>query len=364
MDIVGKITGVKYRVLYSSSLEEFKISNIDINTAPSSFILNNKKSKYAVSKWVSPKRTRSYPYERVYNTLNISKKITIIPIIKDEGASGDRDFIQWDTISLMSLLDVYVIIAYYNDADAKNNKITNQKFDNKFIISKIKQIEEFHSSALHWNLNELENSNINKIASKAKLEYQKISNRTEVLLHSETGIDNFINRISKDVNSFMQFSRDKAKKAQEREIKTTQPKEALLTDTKAKITLTNYLGGEYYITVDETLLDGNRLNLIEGKHSRTSKLPSKGDIKDGLLKMILYTNICDVRVNNQKVTTYPKLLLTSSNLTGILTSNSPLEERTIFYQNNNIKQSNINDIETILEEAQINKFEIIIQYAK
>ncbi len=62
----------------------------------------------------------------MFNTLNVSKKITVIPIVKDEGASGDRDFIQWDTVSLMSLLDVFVIFAYYDKADKKDRKITNQ----------------------------------------------------------------------------------------------------------------------------------------------------------------------------------------------------------------------------------------------
>jgi len=34
--------------------------------------------EFGVSKWVSPKRTRSYPYERVYNTLSLgTKKVTI-----------------------------------------------------------------------------------------------------------------------------------------------------------------------------------------------------------------------------------------------------------------------------------------------
>jgi hypothetical protein len=28
-----------------------------------------------------------------------------------KGKDGDRDFLQWDTISLMSLLGIYVIIA-------------------------------------------------------------------------------------------------------------------------------------------------------------------------------------------------------------------------------------------------------------
>jgi hypothetical protein len=39
----------------------------------------------------------------------------------------------------------------------------------------------------------------------------------------------------------MTFSREKAQKAQSREMRTTQPKESLSTHTKAKITITNYL---------------------------------------------------------------------------------------------------------------------------
>lgn len=78
------------------------------------FLKLMKKNKIAISRWVSPKRTRSYPYARVYDTLNfVGKRITIIPVIKDEGKDGDRDFLQWDTISLMSLLGIYVSIAYY-----------------------------------------------------------------------------------------------------------------------------------------------------------------------------------------------------------------------------------------------------------
>lgn len=115
---------------------------------PASFILEDKNTLFAVSKWISPKRTRSYPYERVYNTLSSSKKITIIPVVKDEGIKGDRDFIQWDTISMMSLLDVYVILAYYEKADIHKSlkaKISNQSFNNKYILTKIKEIKNYHS---------------------------------------------------------------------------------------------------------------------------------------------------------------------------------------------------------------------------
>jgi hypothetical protein len=77
MNITGKITGIKYKILLAEELKEVDIKDFDINTTPSCFLLRNNKFSFAISKWVSPKRTRSYPFERVYNTLNISKKITI-----------------------------------------------------------------------------------------------------------------------------------------------------------------------------------------------------------------------------------------------------------------------------------------------
>ncbi|MBW7952723.1 MAG: hypothetical protein H3C56_09290, partial [Chitinophagaceae bacterium] len=226
MNIVGKITGIKYQVLFTEDLKEVKIKNFDINEMPSACLLINNKHTFAISKWVSPKRTRSYPFERVYNTLHISKKITVIPVVKDEGAKGDRDFIQWDTVSLMSLLDVFVIFAYYDNAEKSGDKITNQAFNNKYILSKIKEIENYHSSALHWNLNEL-NTNLHKIIDKVKTSYVNIEFTTKVKLHNPSGLDNFKEKIGKDVSLFMAFSRDKAQKAQSREFVTQQPKESL-----------------------------------------------------------------------------------------------------------------------------------------
>jgi len=173
MNIKGKITGIKYKVILSDDLKDVDIKKFDINDAPSACILKDNKHTFAISKWVSPKRTRSYPFERVFNTLHISKKITVIPIVKDEGEKGDRDFIQWDTVSLMSLLDVFVIFAFYEKADKADQKITNQQFNNKYVISKIKEIEQYHSSALHWNLHEL-NTNLHSIIDKVKTSYSKI----------------------------------------------------------------------------------------------------------------------------------------------------------------------------------------------
>ncbi len=114
MDIFARITGVKDTPFLCSKLKSFSYKDFDAALSEkTTFILQIDPTKQiALSSWVSPKRTRSYPYSRVYDTLNFSgKKATIIPILKDEGKQGDRDFLQWDTISLMSLLGVYVIIS-------------------------------------------------------------------------------------------------------------------------------------------------------------------------------------------------------------------------------------------------------------
>jgi len=188
MEIKATITGIEYQAKLHTELKEISMDDFDINTTPSNFLLKFDKNKLAVSKWVSPKRTRSYPYERVYNTLSATKKITVIPVVKDEGKTGDRDFIQWDTIALMSLLDVYVIPAYYNDAEKRitskgKAKITNQKFDNKYITKQIKSIPNYHSSALHWNLKQAKN--LEEIVKKVKINYAKITAKTGVELKNE-----------------------------------------------------------------------------------------------------------------------------------------------------------------------------------
>ncbi|MCX6279957.1 MAG: hypothetical protein NT004_17980 [Bacteroidetes bacterium] len=363
MNISGKITGITYKVLLATELEKIESVNFDINKVPTACIINDGKHSFAISRWVSPKRTRSFPYARVYNTLNISKKITVIPIVKDEGAVGDRDYIQWDTVSLMSLLDVFVIFAYYNKADKADKKITNQQFDNKYVLTKIKEIEQYHSSALHWNLNEL-NTNIHSIIEKVKTSYTSIEKSSGVKLHGFSGLENFQNKIGKDVSQFMEFSRGKAEKAQSREFATFQPKESLSTLSKAKVTINNYLGGQYFFTVDEILIAKNKVSLIEGKHSKNVILPRKGDIKDGLLKMILYCNLSEVTADSKKIKSEAILCLTSSKLKGGITSSSSKSELSEFFKNNSLSVSQILLIETIIAEAKQNKFIIKVQYSK
>ena len=260
MDITAKITGIKYTPFLCRKLNVFNLKNIDeALSKEATFILKvDDKNQIVVSWWVSAKRTRSYPYARVYDSLLFSgKKITIIPIEKDEGREGDRDFLQWDTVSLMSLLGVYVIITYYKEAvpsSRYDNKITEQRFDTNFIRNEIMKLMSYQSDALHWNLSQIDK--VGEIGQKALESYDKISKKLKIEMHSKESAEKRIQELLKGKESFMNLSRNLAQKAQQRESVTIQPKEKLK-GSKANVTIKNYLGGLYYFTSDEAEINKN-----------------------------------------------------------------------------------------------------------
>ena len=347
MDITAKITGIKYTPFLCRKLNVFNLKNIDeALSKEATFILKvDDKNQIVVSWWVSAKRTRSYPYARVYDSLLFSgKKITIIPIVKDEGREGDRDFLQWDTVSLMSLLGVYVIITYYKEAvpsSRYDNKITEQRFDTNFIRNEIMKLMSYQSDALHWNLSQIDK--VGEIGQKALESYDKISKKLKIEMHSKESAEKRIQELLKGKESFMNLSRNLAQKAQQRESVTIQPKEKLK-GSKANVTIKNYLGGLYYFTSDEAKIDKNYIYLIEGKHTETNEMPSQGDIKDGLIKMILFTNLEDVKMNNKNYKPIPVLKLTTNGSFKIDKLNTTQKEL----------------LGLLIKEAKANKFRIMM----
>lgn len=314
MDILAEIRGLTYTPFSCRKLNAFNFVEIDrALSSDATFILKvDAGNQLAVSWWVSPKRTRSYPYTRVYDSLGFSgKKVTIIPILKDEGKEGDRDFLQWDTVSLMSLLGVYVIISYYTDASRSSRyeqKITNQLFDLGHVKSKIREILSYQSDALHWNLSQIDSAG--EIGEKALEAYTNISEKLGIGMHSKESAETRIRQLLEGKAAFMTLSRKLSASAQRRESVTDQPKENL-NGTKGTITIKNYLGGYYYFTCDEIETHGNDVHLIEGKHTTTDNLPSLNDIKDGLLKMILFTNLENVKIDGINYNPIPILKLTT-----------------------------------------------------
>jgi hypothetical protein len=255
-------------------------------------------NRLAVSWWVSAKRTRSYPYARVYNTLNfLGRKVTIIPIMKDEGKQGDRDFLQWDTVSLMSLLDVYVIIGYYTTAQKSTryeHKITEQRFDVDYITQELRKLATYQSSALHWNMDQVDKTE--ELGNRAIQAYTRMSHQLGVDMHSLPLVQRKVQTLYQNKERFRQSSRNLAERAQQRESVTIQPKEHL-SGCKGTITIKNYLGGWYYLTVDEIAIHNGIVSLIESKHTRNHALPGLSDIQDGLIKMVLFANLEQVTID-------------------------------------------------------------------
>lgn len=347
MEIFGEIKGIKYKPFLCKTLQYYNLNELEkALSQKGSFILKiTPQSEIAISWWVSPKRTRSYPYARVYDTLNFpGKKVTIIPIIKDEGKKGDRDFIQWDTISLMSLLGVYVIIGYYVKAERSDNyknKITRHKFDIDYILSNIEMLLNYQSDALHWNLEQA--NRVSEIFDLAIRAYEKISKDLNIELHTTEIKNTSLEKFKEDRESFIKISRTLARKAQQRESIIKQPKERI-SNSKAMITIKNYLGGYYFLTCDEIEIHNNKIYLIEAKHTSRGYLSSEGDVKDGLIKMILFTNLSTVNLENQTFLPIPVLKLTNNYSINI----------------NELKLSNkkIKFLELLIEEAKYNNFRI------
>jgi len=364
-EISGDIETIKYKQSVNDDLRSSKLENFDINKSQGAFMLDNGTEKIAVSRWISPKRTRSYPYERVYDTLiHNGKKVTIIPVVKDEGLGGERDFLQWDTISLLSLLDVHVVLAYYSEAEKntrRNDQITSQKLDNTYVLSRLKEVFEFKGTPREWN--EREAKQLKTVFEKAKSAYAEISKQTKTYLHDSAALDELI-KVSETPQKFIEFSRTKSQNAQAREFVTEQPKEALLTDTKAKVTINNALFGKYFFTCDETRITGKTLYLIEAKHSQRAKFPSKNDIKDGLIKMMLYTNLTNVKVGKNAFNLRVMIRLTSNQLKGSINSDAKDTEIEKFFADNNFALKDKEFFRKLFEEAQENKFTIILEHAE
>ncbi len=365
--LTGTIENIRFTPIFSQKLIEYNYHD-DVNNWPSRCLVIKDDIRLAISKWVSPKRTRSYPYSRVYDTFMTSaiQKITIIPLVKDEGFDGDRDYLQWDTIALMSLLNVYIILGYYSDADKnerninKPNKITNQRLDSEYIKEKINEVSKCHASALHWNLSQLKPSELNILMDQIILSYKNISEKLNVKMHSVSGLNNFQNEIMVSSDDFKSYSRQKAISAQNRESLTLQPKESIGVGKKAKILVKNYLGGYYYLTVDDLIKEKDKFILAESKHSSNSLLPSSDDIKDGLLKMIIFSNITKLEMNEKEANFNSCLRLTSNKLKGTITNMSGKEEIEKFISNNTLSNKKT-FFHELFEGAKANNFLLRIE---
>lgn len=326
----GFIKDVQYRAFLADELTTYDYASFNINHAATSGKILFPNGEFAYSKWVSPKRTRSYPFERIYNTYNSPVRLTVIPVLKDEGLDGDLDRIQYSTISWMNLLNIYIVLGYYDRATKNNrplqiakNKITHQMFNESEVNQQIEKISQYKQSALHWNRSLIQDSFIDIFRS-ALNSYEEISKKTSVRVHDRRTQEQYLDIIMRDFEDFKNISLRGSRGASIRETQTTHGFEYLTDGLKATFQIENYLGGLYYLTADEVLLSGDTYIIQESKNSTSGFLPSLSDIKDGLFKLILFSNLDTLQLSGKPVQFTSRLKLTGRKISGSLTM--PCEE--------------------------------------
>ena len=183
-------------------------------------------------------------------------------------------------------------------------------------------------------------------------------------MHSRQTAEKRITELLKGKDEFIKLSRMLAEKAQKRERLTIQPKENLSSLTKARITITNYLGGKYFFTVDEVILINGKLQLKEKKHSKKGLLPAKGDIIDGVVKMILFSNLIQVKANNINVSYTSVLELTSFKLSGSICSDDSDVAITKYFEKNAFSKQRKTFLIRLFDEAKTNNFTVNIKQVK
>lgn len=246
--------------------------------------------------------------------------ITIIPVIKDEGKKGDIDKIQYSTISWMNLMNVYIVLTYYESAQKNlklEDKITKQKLNNELIKTQISEIIRYKQSALHWNRSLIESRFIT-IFQQALESYKAISETTNVAIHPQEPLEKYLAKVMGNFEEFKNISLKGSAMACARELRTSHKLEFLEDGAKAQFYIENYLGGVYHLTADEIIKDGNAYIIQESKNTKTRFLPEIGDIKDGLFKLILYANLDKLLLNEKEINFSCCLKLTGTKVRGHL----------------------------------------------
>lgn len=318
LNFKGFVKDVKYKACLIHKLPEYDFESFDINATAKCGLLKWSSGEAAFSKWKSPKPSRTFPYVGLYNTYNSPTRITVIPILKDEGADGDTDRIQFQTFSLMNLLNVYIVLAYYESAKKNSkyeNKLTAFRYDADIVNEQIAEITRYKQSALHWNRSLFEKRFVG-IYEQALNSYEAISNKTKVRVSNKKSQLVYLNKIKETFENFKDISLRSSKSASSREIVTTHQREFLSSGEKASIEIVNYLGGTYYLTIDEIINEDGIWIVQESKNSTRSFLPSLSSIKDGLFKLILYSNLDRLLLNDEQVPFTTRLKLTGRNIIG------------------------------------------------
>lgn len=304
--------------VHIKELKRVGFDHFDINAAPTSGIIEFKDdTSLGLSWWKTPKPSRTHPSARIYNTYGLPKIATVIPVIKDEGkGTKNNDRINFMTFSRMNLMNVYIVLAWYESAVPKGNsrnKIEGHRFNSKFVGDRILDIKNYRKSALHWNVSHFLR-HFEYVFRQAVRSNQEIAGRYDIELNSTenhlAALDRYIVDGKFNLDAFAWHSSRKSSSSAKNEAVTIHEMEYLDNRQKAYFELHNLLGGKYFLTADGVYFEHGRLVIQESKNARRGKLPSLADIQEGLFKNILFNNIDELYMGGDRIEFTTRLKLT------------------------------------------------------
>lgn len=126
----------------------------------------------------------------------------------------------------------------------------------------------------------------------------------------------YLSKLIQDFERFKAISLRGSQGAALRETRTAHGLEYLTDGSKPTFEIENYLGGVYYLTADEIVLEDQKFVIQESKNATLGFLPSLADIKDGLFKLILFSNLDSLTMNGDPIPFSTRLKLTGKDMRG------------------------------------------------
>lgn len=192
---------------------------------------------------------------------------------------------------------------------------------------------------------------------KAVSAYQSIAQTTQTTLHSANDHLNVLASYQKEgrfsVEGF-RHSLEHSLQAAMREIETVHLNEYITSGDKGYFFIRNQLGGIYHLTADSvTLSPDGQLRIQESKNTVHDKFPKESDIADGLFKLILFTNLDELKWNDQSIP-YTVCLELTGNLIGELQLPTTADALERFIVENALLKSKQSLLARLNDEAQLN----------
>ena len=102
------------------------------------------------------------------------------------------------------------------------------------------------------------------------------------------------------------------------------------------------------------MVEDEKVLLIEKKHT-TAEFPSLSDIKNGLVRMMLFKNLSKVQIDREDYEAVPILGITGRELEGHLSNSDDVDDTL-----QGVSKRKRKEIDSLVEEANKNDFTVII----